>query len=167
LQEGQQVGVDRLGLGGRAGAAISSSRPHAGSPSSASAWFIALAATSLVRSTIRSTSAHVRFVEVFRRQQDRHDVQVDLVDQSQLEKLTARAPNVMTTSTASSSDTHRLAGDDPIRPSYLLWTTIHGVTSIELTHAVRSALPGWFIDSPEAGEQILLEAVRAVLTGLH
>ena len=28
-------------------------------------------------------------------------------------------------------------------------------------------LPGWFIDSPEAGEAVLLEAVRAVLTGLH
>jgi AcrR family transcriptional regulator len=60
-----------------------------------------------------------------------------------------------------------LAGDDPVRPSYLLWTTVHGVTSIELTHAVRSPLPGWFIDSPEAGEQMLLEAVRAVLTGLR
>ena len=32
---------------------------------------------------------------------------------------------------------------------------------------VRSPLPGWFIDSPEAGEQVLLEAVRAVLTGLR
>ena len=60
-----------------------------------------------------------------------------------------------------------LTGDDPVRPSYLLWTTIHGVTSIELTHAVRSPLPGWFIDSPEAGEAVLLEAVRAVLTGLR
>jgi len=60
-----------------------------------------------------------------------------------------------------------LAGDDPIRPSYLLWTTVHGITSIELTHAVRSPLPGWFVDSPEAGEQVLLEAVRAVLTGLR
>jgi AcrR family transcriptional regulator len=60
-----------------------------------------------------------------------------------------------------------LAGDDPIRPSYLLWTTVHGITSIELTHAVRSPLPGWFVDSPAAGEQILLEAVRAVLTGLR
>jgi AcrR family transcriptional regulator len=59
-----------------------------------------------------------------------------------------------------------LDGDDPVRPSYMLWTTAHGVTSIELTHAGRSPLPGWFIDSPEAGEQILLEAVRAVLTGL-
>ena len=60
-----------------------------------------------------------------------------------------------------------LAGDDPVRPSYLLWTTIHGITSIELTHTVRSPLPGWFIDSPEAGEQMLLEAVRVVLTGLR
>jgi AcrR family transcriptional regulator len=60
-----------------------------------------------------------------------------------------------------------LAGDDPIRPSYLLWTTVHGVTSIELTHAMRSPLPGWFVDSPEAGEQMLLAAVRAVLTGLR
>lgn len=59
-----------------------------------------------------------------------------------------------------------LAGDDPVRPSYLLWTTVHGITSIELTHAVRSPLPGWFVDSPEAGEQVLLEAVQAVLTGL-
>ena len=60
-----------------------------------------------------------------------------------------------------------LAGDDPIRPSYLLWTAVHGITSIELTHAVRSPLPGWFIDSPEAGEQMLLAAVRAVLAGLR
>jgi AcrR family transcriptional regulator len=60
-----------------------------------------------------------------------------------------------------------LSGDDPIRPSYLLWTAVHGITSIELTHAVRSPLPGWFIDSPQAGEQMLLEAVRAVLTGLR
>lgn len=60
-----------------------------------------------------------------------------------------------------------LAGDDPVRPSYLLWTTVHGITSIELTHAVRSPLPGWFVDSPEAGEKVLLEAVHAVLTGLR
>jgi AcrR family transcriptional regulator len=60
-----------------------------------------------------------------------------------------------------------LVGDDPIRPSYLLWTTVHGITSIELTHAVRSPLPGWFVDSPEAGERMLLEAVRAMLTGLR
>ena len=44
---------------------------------------------------------------------------------------------------------------------------MHGITSIELTHAVRSPLPGWFVDSPGAGEQTLLEAVRAVLPGLR
>jgi AcrR family transcriptional regulator len=60
-----------------------------------------------------------------------------------------------------------LAGDNPIRPSYLLWTTVHGLTSIELTHAARSPLPGWFVDSPQAGEQVLLDAVHAVLTGLR
>jgi AcrR family transcriptional regulator len=60
-----------------------------------------------------------------------------------------------------------LAGDDPIRPSYLIWTTVHGLTSIELTHALRTPLPGWFLSTPEAGEQTLLQGVQAVLTGLR
>jgi len=59
-----------------------------------------------------------------------------------------------------------VAGDDPARPAYLLWTTVHGITSVELTHAARSALPGWFLDSDEAGVQVLREGVRAVLVGL-
>jgi AcrR family transcriptional regulator len=59
-----------------------------------------------------------------------------------------------------------VAGDDPVRPAYLIWTTAHGITSIELTHAQRSPLPGWFIDYPETGERMLLDGVRAVLTGL-
>jgi hypothetical protein len=60
-----------------------------------------------------------------------------------------------------------LAGDEPTGPSYLLWTTIHGITSIELTHALRSPLPGWFVDSPEAGEQVLVDGVRSLLAGLR
>jgi hypothetical protein len=60
-----------------------------------------------------------------------------------------------------------LAGDDPVRPSYLLWTTVHGITSIEHTHAMRSPLPGWFLDSRAEGEQILLDGVRALLAGLR
>jgi hypothetical protein len=28
-------------------------------------------------------------------------------------------------------------------------------------------VPGWFADSPEAGEKVLLDAVHAVLTGLR
>lgn len=59
-----------------------------------------------------------------------------------------------------------IAGDDPARPAYLLWTTMHGITSIELTHAARSALPGWFLDSDGAGVEVLREGVRAVLVGL-
>ena len=43
---------------------------------------------------------------------------------------------------------------------------MHGITSIELTHAARSALPEWFLDSDEAGVQVLREGVRAVLAGL-
>ena len=36
---------------------------------------------------------------------------------------------------------------DPTRAAYLLWTAIYGVVSIELTHALRSPLPGWFLDA--------------------
>ena len=60
-----------------------------------------------------------------------------------------------------------VAGDDPLRPSYLVWTAIHGIVSIELTHAVRSPLPGWFLDSAEVGHQVLVDAVSALLVGLR
>jgi AcrR family transcriptional regulator len=60
-----------------------------------------------------------------------------------------------------------IAGHDPQRTAYLLWTMMHGVTSIELTHAQRSPLPGWFIDSEEAGEAVLVQGIRAVLAGLR
>jgi AcrR family transcriptional regulator len=75
--------------------------------------------------------------------------------------------SLLTTQVSQAQHYGVLAGDDPLRPSYLLWTTIHGATSIELTHAVRSPLPGWFIDTPEAGEKVLIDGVRALLTGLR
>jgi AcrR family transcriptional regulator len=59
-----------------------------------------------------------------------------------------------------------VAGDDPVRPSYLLWTTMHGLTSTELTHTQRGSLGGWVVDSPEGGERVLVEGVRALLAGL-
>jgi AcrR family transcriptional regulator len=59
-----------------------------------------------------------------------------------------------------------VAGDDPVRPAYLLWTTMHGITSIELTHAARSPLQGWFLDSPDAGERVYVDGVHALLAGL-
>ncbi|MCI0685662.1 MAG: WHG domain-containing protein [Sporichthyaceae bacterium] len=60
-----------------------------------------------------------------------------------------------------------IAMPDPTRAAYLLWTAIHGMVSIELTHALRSPLPGWFLDSPEAGEQVLVEGVASLLAGLE
>jgi AcrR family transcriptional regulator len=51
-----------------------------------------------------------------------------------------------------------------VRPAYLVWATVHGVVSLELTHTLRSPLPGWFIDSPQAGARILHDAVDAVLS---
>lgn len=59
-----------------------------------------------------------------------------------------------------------LPDHDPVRTSYLLWCALHGMVSIELTHAVRSPLPGWFLGTPEAGERVLLEGVQAMLHGL-
>lgn len=59
-----------------------------------------------------------------------------------------------------------VAGDDPTHPAYLLWTTMHGITSVELTCASRSTLPGWFLDYDEVGVDVLREGVRAVLVGL-
>lgn len=74
---------------------------------------------------------------------------------------------LLTAQVGHAQDHDVVAGDDPVRPSYLLWTTIHGITSIELTHALRSPLPGWFIDTPEAGERVLIDGVRAVLAGMR
>jgi AcrR family transcriptional regulator len=55
---------------------------------------------------------------------------------------------------------------DTQRAAYLLWTTMHGIVSIELTHALRSPLPGWFLSTPEVGEQVFVEGVETVLNGL-
>lgn len=60
-----------------------------------------------------------------------------------------------------------VADEDPLLPAYMLWTVMHGMTSIELTHAARSPLPGWFIDSAETGERVLVGGVRALLAGLR
>jgi AcrR family transcriptional regulator len=58
-------------------------------------------------------------------------------------------------------------GEDPVLPAYLIWTAVHGLVSIELTHALRNPLPGWILATPEAGERALVHGVRAILTGLQ
>lgn len=60
-----------------------------------------------------------------------------------------------------------IAGEDPVLPAYLIWTAVHGLVSIELTHALRNPLPGWILATPEAGERALVLGVRAILAGLQ
>lgn len=55
---------------------------------------------------------------------------------------------------------------DPQRAAYLVWTTIHGLVSIELTCSLRTPLPGWFLNSEQEGERILTDGVQALLSGL-
>ncbi len=59
-------------------------------------------------------------------------------------------------------------GADGVSLGYLVWTTMHGLISVELTHNARTPLPGWFIEpTPEAGERIYLSGVTAILAGLR
>jgi AcrR family transcriptional regulator len=55
---------------------------------------------------------------------------------------------------------------DPVHTSVLVWCVAHGMVSLELTSTARTPLPGLLLDTPEAGERILLDGVRATLTGL-
>jgi AcrR family transcriptional regulator len=59
------------------------------------------------------------------------------------------------------------AGGEPEMSAYLIWTAVHGLISIELTHALRNPLPGWILATPEAGERALELGVRAILAGLR
>ncbi|MFG1962626.1 TetR/AcrR family transcriptional regulator [Nonomuraea sp. NPDC049028] len=64
--------------------------------------------------------------------------------------------------------TEAMAGlAEPTRMAYLVWTTIHGLVSIELTCSLRSPLPGWFLDSREEGARVLADGVSALLRGLR
>ncbi|MFD1543685.1 TetR/AcrR family transcriptional regulator [Nonomuraea guangzhouensis] len=57
--------------------------------------------------------------------------------------------------------------EDPTRMAYLVWTTIHGLVSIELTCSLRSPLPGWFVDSREEGGRVLADGVSTLLRGMR
>lgn len=56
---------------------------------------------------------------------------------------------------------------DAARPAYILWTALHGMVSIELNHAVRAPLPGWFLADRDAHRDILLEGMRALISALE
>jgi AcrR family transcriptional regulator len=74
--------------------------------------------------------------------------------------------DLLAQATSSASEAGRIRTGDPVRAAYLVWTTIHGLVSIELTCSLRSPLPGWFLKSREDGELILTDGVRALLSGL-
>jgi AcrR family transcriptional regulator len=79
----------------------------------------------------------------------------------------ARTFVLLSDATGAAADAGLIRPGDPVRTAYLLWTTIHGIVSIELTHAVRSPLPGWFLDSAEEGRRVLSDGVHLLLSGLR
>jgi AcrR family transcriptional regulator len=58
-------------------------------------------------------------------------------------------------------------GADVVRNTYLLWTTMHGLVSVELTLRSRSVVPGWFLlPTEEANEPMYYAGVDAMIGGL-
>ena len=55
---------------------------------------------------------------------------------------------------------------DRVLVSYLIWSALHGELSLELTHSVRTPLPGWLITGPDSAERIYRQVVETVLSGL-
>jgi len=82
-----------------------------------------------------------------------------------LADLAADDEDVLVTAVRRATTQGALPGADPVHTSVLVWCLAHGMVSLELTHATRGPQPGWFPDSAEAGERILLDGVRATLLG--
>ncbi|WP_214321746.1 TetR/AcrR family transcriptional regulator [Nonomuraea sediminis] len=56
--------------------------------------------------------------------------------------------------------------EEATRAAYLIWTAVHGLVSIELTHTARTPLPGWLLEAPDSGERLLADGLSALLAGL-
>jgi len=58
-------------------------------------------------------------------------------------------------------------GADDIKLSFLLFTTMHGLVSNELTQRARGPIPGWFLRPTEdANEPMFLDGISAMIVGL-
>jgi AcrR family transcriptional regulator len=58
-------------------------------------------------------------------------------------------------------------GADDVKLSYLLFTTMHGLVSNELTQRIRGPIPGWFLrPTEEANEPLYLDGISAMIVGL-
>lgn len=56
---------------------------------------------------------------------------------------------------------------DPDGAGYLVWTTMHGLVSMELTHRARTPPPGWFLKpGNDSYPSIFREGITTVLAGL-
>jgi len=55
---------------------------------------------------------------------------------------------------------------DATETSYLFWAALHGMVSLELTHAARDDLPGWFIDGDDAAERVYGRGMEIALAGM-
>ena len=74
--------------------------------------------------------------------------------------------SLLTQATTAAAEARLICSKDPVRAAYLVWTTIHGLVSIELTCSLRTPLPGWFLNSRAEGARILSDGVHALLSGL-
>jgi AcrR family transcriptional regulator len=59
-----------------------------------------------------------------------------------------------------------LGVDDPTRAAYMIWSTIHGTVSLEMTHTMRSPVEGWYFNVRGEGERVLIDGVQALIAGL-
>ncbi|HKS49048.1 MAG TPA: TetR/AcrR family transcriptional regulator [Amycolatopsis sp.] len=51
--------------------------------------------------------------------------------------------------------------------AYLVWTTMHGLVSVELTNRQRTSPPGWFLDpGDDSYSRVFTEGLTAVMRGL-
>jgi AcrR family transcriptional regulator len=56
---------------------------------------------------------------------------------------------------------------DLVQTAYLLWTSMHGLVSVEMTQRSRGRVPGWFLQpTGEAIEPLYFAGVAAMITGL-
>lgn len=55
----------------------------------------------------------------------------------------------------------------PATAAYLVWTCMHGLVSVELTHRQRTAPPGWFMETTDDSfDHVFHEGIVAMIRGL-
>lgn len=60
----------------------------------------------------------------------------------------------------------RLIDTDPLNAAYIIWATTHGAVSLSLVHTARSPRPGSFLETEQAANDFLHQALDTTLKGL-